>query len=212
MSIMLGYSIDVDYYASISRTLYFLPFFLIGYVFKREWLEAIKARPFQLLSIILLSAGFVLLYVISPILPTNWFYGAMPYLEFGLDSWYAGFYRLITYAFTVIMGLCVLSLTPRSDTPFTDRGVNTMYVFLLHGFIVKTMQHLSWFEAFQSAGGKLLLILFGALLTWLLSSSWIKRGFGWIVEPNVGFLFNYRSKHRHKRAETNRSEAKRSDA
>lgn len=27
MSIMLGYSIDVDYYASISRTLYFLPFF-----------------------------------------------------------------------------------------------------------------------------------------------------------------------------------------
>ncbi|ACX68025.1 acyltransferase family protein [Paenibacillus sp. Y412MC10] len=212
MSIMLGYSIDVDYYASISRTLYFLPFFLIGYVFKREWLDIIKARPFQLLSIILLSAGFVLLYVISPILPTNWFYGAMPYLEFGLDSWYAGLYRMITYAFTVIMGLCVLSLIPRSDTPFTDRGVNTMYVFLLHGFIVKTMQHLGWFEAFRSTGGKLLLILLGAVITWLLSSSWIKRGFGWIVEPNVGFLFHYRSKHRHERVETKRSDAKRSDA
>ncbi|WP_251035851.1 hypothetical protein [Paenibacillus sp. ISL-20] len=74
------------------------------------------------------------------------------------------------------------------------------------------MQHLEWFEAFRSAGGKLLLILFGAVLTWLLSSSWIKRGFGWIVEPNVGFLFNYRSKHRHERAETKRSEAKKSDA
>lgn len=115
---------------------------------------------------------------------------------------------MITYAFTVIMGLCVLSLIPRWDTPFTDRGVNTMYVFLLHGFIVKTMQHLSWFEAFWSTGSKLLLILFGALLTWLLSSSWIKRGFGWIVEPNVGFLFHYRSKHRQERVESKHSDAK----
>ena len=96
--------------------------FLIGYVFKREWLDAIKARSFQLLSIALLAGGFVLLYMLSPILDASWFYGAMPYLEFGLESWYAGFYRAITYAFTVIMGLCVLSLIPRSDTPFTDRG------------------------------------------------------------------------------------------
>ena len=176
--------------------------------FQREWLDAIKARPFQLLSIALLAGGFVLLYMLSPILDASWFYGAMPYLEFGLDSWYAGFYRAITYAFTVIMGLCVLSHIPESDTPFTDRGVNTMYVFLLHGFIVKTMQHLNWFETFRSTGGKVLLILFGVLLTWLLSSSWIKRGFGWIVEPNVGFLFNYRSKHRQERVESKHSNAK----
>lgn len=58
----------------------------------------------------------------------------------------------------------------------------------------------------------MLLILLGAVITWLLSSSWIKRGFSWIVEPNVGFLFHYRSKHRHERAETKRADAKRSDA
>ncbi|MGV2686394.1 acyltransferase, partial [Clostridium perfringens] len=147
------------------------------------------------------AAGFGVLYVLSPILDASWFYGAMPYLDFGLESWYAGFYRMITYAFTVIMGVGVLSLMPDSHTPITDRGINTMYVFLLHGFIVKTMQQLNWCEAFRSAGGKLLLILLGAVLTWLLSSPWIKRGCGWIVEPNVGFLFNYRSKHRHERVE-----------
>ncbi|WP_251035850.1 hypothetical protein [Paenibacillus sp. ISL-20] len=122
MSVMLGYSIDVDYYASISRTLYFLPFFLVGYYFKREWLDVIKTRQFQLLSLVLLAAGFALLYTLLLILHTNWFYGALPYQEFGLESWYAGFYRIITYAFTVIMGLCVLSLIPESKTPFTDRG------------------------------------------------------------------------------------------
>ena len=185
-----------------------LPALFSSDMFSKGMAGCYQGPPFQALSIALLAGGFVLLYMLSPILDASWFYGAMPYLEFGLDSWYAGFYRAITYAFTVIMGLCVLSHIPESDTPFTDRGVNTMYVFLLHGFIVKTMRHLNWFETFRSTGGKVLLILFGVLLTWLLSSSWIKRGFGWIVEPNVGFLFNYRSKHRQERVESKHSNAK----
>jgi len=201
LSVLLGYSIDVDYYASISRTLYFLPFFLIGYYFKREWLSAFKARSFQLLSIAILTGGFALLYCLTPILQTNasWFYGAMPYLEFGLEAWYAGLYRILTYAFTALMGLCFLSIIPETRQPYTERGLYTMYVFLLHGFIVKTMQYNGWLETtFQSTGGKLLLILLGVILTWVLSSPWIKRGFGWIVEPNVEPLFKEQIRRRPK--------------
>ena len=113
--------------------------FLIGYVFKREWLDAIKARPFQSLSIALLAGGFVLLYMLSPILDASWFYGAMPYLEFGLTR---GMQASTERSPTLSPSLWdyASSHIPESDTPFTDRGVNTMYVFLLHGFIVKTMQ------------------------------------------------------------------------
>ncbi|NMO96705.1 acyltransferase family protein [Paenibacillus lemnae] len=198
MSVMLGYSLDVDYYASISRTLYFLPFFMLGFFFKREWLDLLKTRRVQLMSFLVLAAGAVLLYGLMPILPTGWFYGAMPYLALDLEMWYAGIYRVLTYGFTVLMGLCVLSLIPSSRQPFTDLGVNTMYVFLLHGFLVKGMLYAGYFETFNSTGGKILLIGIAVAVTCILSSSWIKRGFGWLVEPNYGFLFKERIRRRSK--------------
>jgi hypothetical protein len=61
------------------------------------------------------------------------------------------------------------------------------------------MQYNGWLETtFQSTGGKLLLILLGVILTWVLSSPWIKRGFGWIVEPNVEPLFKEQIRRRPK--------------
>lgn len=192
ISLMMGYALDVGYYASISRTLYFFPFFMMGLYFKREWLDTLKTRRNQIISLAALVLGFTLMYILSPVMHTSWFFGSLPYVEFGIDTWYAAGYRLMTYVFTICMGLAVLIMVPGSRLPFTRMGEHTMYVFLLHGFLVKTMLHYGWFEAFDSALGKVLLVVIGTAVTFTLSSSWIKRGFRWIVEPNVQFLIKNR--------------------
>lgn len=201
MSLMMGYALDVDYYASISRTLYFFPFFIMGFYFKREWLDRLKTRRNVISSVVIVTIGFGLLYTLSPVLSTSWFYGSLPYLEFGIDAWYAAGYRLLTYLFTVVMGLSVLTIVPNSKLPFTHLGEHTMYVFLLHGFLVKGMLYYGWLEPFDSAFGRVMLVVVGIAVTCMLSSAWVRRCFGWVVEPNVQFLFKKRIRRKAKEAQ-----------
>ncbi|MBO2944792.1 acyltransferase family protein [Paenibacillus sp. F411] len=191
-SVLLGYALDVDYYASVSRTLYFLPFFLLGVYFKREWLLLLKKPGVRLVSLLMLLSGAALLHTLSPVLEPAWFYGAMNYAQFGLDTWYAGAFRLLTYTFTLLMGAAFLSWVPQQRHWYTDRGMNTMYVFLLHGFVVKSLLYFGVLQEIGSVAGGILPILLGVLVTVLLSSRAVKASMGWLVEPNVSFLFKPR--------------------
>ena len=182
MSILLGYSIDVDYYASISHAV--LPaLFLIGYVFKRG------AGCYQ---------GPPLAYRL-PCSPAD-LSCCICYRQFWMPAgsteqcliWSLDRPTERSPTLSPSLWDYASSHIPESDTPFT--GVNTMYVFYFMGSSSKRCGISIGLK--RSGPREAGLLLIGVLLTWLLSSSWIKRGFGWIVEPNVGFLFNYRSKHR----------------
>lgn len=76
-----------------------------------------------------------------------------------------------------------------------------MYVFLLHGFLVNGMLHYRWLEPFDSAFGRVMLVVLGIAVTCMLSSAWVRRSFGWIVEPNVQFLFKKRIRRKAKEAQ-----------
>lgn len=192
-SLLAGYSADVEYFAGLSRTLYFFPFFLLGYFSKREWIDALKKKALRVCAIPILLAGFAALYVYADQVPVSWFFGAKPYAAFELSGWAGAFWRLTGYAFTMSIGVSVLTLVPTVKLPgITEMGKNTLYVFLLHGFIVKYMYHAGYQQYFDTTLAKIGLLLIGVAMTVVLSLGIVKNAFRWLVEPNLDFMFRNR--------------------
>lgn len=147
LSVMAGYAQDVHYYASISRIIYFLSFFLMGYYCKKEWIRKLDRTSIKIVSLIVLIACFVTLYNCIDIIHTEWFYGALPYKELGYDEWYAGLYRVLSYIFSAIFGVCILALIPSKNIPLiTNWNKNTTYVYLIHGYLVRYLLHIEYYN------------------------------------------------------------------
>lgn len=92
---------------------------------------------------------------------------------------------------SVLISLAVMILVPRRHTWFTVMGENTLYIYLLHIPIIHAeMHHGVVSSVFASLGtaGYALVLLFAALLAWVLGSPLLKRVFRPIVEPNISLL------------------------
>ncbi|GAB6926963.1 acyltransferase family protein [Paenibacillus sp. JCM 10914] len=191
VAILAGYSADISYFAGLSRTLYFFPFFLMGYYFKREWVNNLMHSSSRVAAMLLLPLSVVVLWKLADVLPITWFYGVLPYVDFELTGIYAGLSRLATYGFTLIVSVCVLALIPSVRIPLiSDFGQNTLYVFILHGFILKALYSFEFQYTFASVWDLWWLLPIVFIVTILLSSNGIRHLFQWLVEPDTKWLFH----------------------
>lgn len=170
---------------SLSRTFVFFPFFLAGYRVKRwgSWQPAAHYwRPAAIgcavIIIAALHAGF------RP--DTGWLYGSQTFAELGQHNWYAGIYRLGIYALEAAAAVCFLACVPWRSSAMTVWGKRTLFVFLLHGFIVKAAIAAGWFRSLDDSIWTIPLLIGTAFaLTLILSHARVERyAKGW-MEPVV---------------------------
>jgi len=184
LSVMIGYASDAGYYASVSRTIVFYPFFLAGYYFDKQVLVKLKAVYYKLIASFIVSLTFAGYYILSTKINEKWFYGASPYKAIGYEAWYAGAFRLGLIVLACIVGFSILLLIPKKRIALlTDLGKNTMYVYLLHPFIISYLSTTSFFSFFNTPLKKLLLVLFALVITMLLASNMTKAIFQFLVNP-----------------------------
>ncbi|SFF04596.1 acyltransferase family protein [Alteribacillus iranensis] len=182
IGIFIGYT-QAGAWLSISRTLVFFPFFLAGYYLQR--------RHFQFLfhSWLKVPAGLVLvlcsigLYVYSGDIPAELFYGSKSYEVMGFHGWEAGFFRLLAYTLTIVVSLAFLVLVPKEKLTISKYAQNTLYVYLLHGFLFRYLRETSFYSAIDSGFELLLLILGSVIFTFLLSSAIVKKMTQPLIEP-----------------------------
>jgi fucose 4-O-acetylase-like acetyltransferase len=62
LAILAGYAEDIGYYASLSRTLVFFPFFLAGFYFKKEYLFPLRNRKYRLLAAFVVAGRWIAFY------------------------------------------------------------------------------------------------------------------------------------------------------
>ncbi len=136
IALLAGLDNSIGYPFSVSRFLTFLPFFAAGHYFsragpptgRRRWVTAAVSLPAALaLSALTLS---------RPSVQANAgvLYGSSSYLATGSVPWDRLLLLLAGAAWTAVF----LSLTPRRKIPLiTAVGRHTLWVFLLHGFLVK---------------------------------------------------------------------------
>jgi len=185
IGILAGYDNSVSYFFSLSRTIYFFPFFLMGYKFnKGEFSEGrlfnlVSIKPRIIISILGLIGISVGVYILRDTIDIRLLYGSYSYSALDLNSWYAGVYRLLLYTITTIISIFFLSIVPSGITFFTVFGSRTLNVYLLHGFIIKLMASYNLYVYFNNDFNMLSLILIGLFLTFVLST----KLFGYILKP-----------------------------
>lgn len=134
IAILAGYESLIGSYLSLSRTIVFMPFFLLGYYCNETHLAKIKnLSKATAISIIALSL-VILMYLSS--FDLGFLFNDRSYEMMGINAWYAGFFRLGFLLWSAVLIVCFLILVPTKQKWFSDFGERTLQVYLLHGFVL----------------------------------------------------------------------------
>jgi len=194
LGVLVGYLQLDGVWLSISRTFVYLPFFMIGYHFNfsaflnniTRWKRAGAA---------LVSIGiFVIIGLWGRNLPVGWLFGNMTFMQLDHHEWYAGLFRLALYGLQFISAAAFLAFVPMVESVMTDLGRRTLYVFLLHGFIIRLANTSGLYAHIQGTTDAILLILGSICLTILLAQPFVRRAAHPLVEPSVHWVVSLENK------------------
>ncbi|MCT2538180.1 acyltransferase family protein [Aquibacillus koreensis] len=134
IGVIVGYIDQVGHTFSLSRTIVFFPFFLIGYWITHDSLIKLrtnKIRAFSLMTMSFVAIGIFLL----PTFSSNWLLASHSYHAIGYPV-LGGAIRLGIYSLSLVMSICFFSWIPSRQNMFTHIGKKTIYVYLLHGIFI----------------------------------------------------------------------------
>lgn len=200
VSVLAGYVDSIDNTFAMSRVVGLLPFFVFGWALRQRqvtgrWLamppaiiwrwRAGAVALFATLAIVLsLNIGYF-----RDIKLRRFLLFDETYSSFGYDQFWAGGIRLGVLALAMALTIAFLVLMPRRATWFTVLGSATMYIYLLHTFLLYPLR-----ETPVLAGDKPWWVLPAVIVLCLaiavvLSSPLIHRLFRPLVEPRARWLF-----------------------
>ncbi|HEY4552302.1 MAG TPA: acyltransferase family protein [Bacillaceae bacterium] len=181
LGLMVGYVDWVSNYLSLSRTFVFFPFFLAGYYLNKEHFRTItniKAKAAAAAVILIVAIG-IFYY---PDLNDKWLLGSKPYSELEGVTALGLLKRFGIYVINFVMAAGFFAFVPRKRFFFTKWGRNTLYVYLLHGFIVRTFRGSKLESYLSDTQTIIILLIFTFALTCLLSSKYITAAAQPIIE------------------------------
>ncbi|MBE6184743.1 acyltransferase family protein [Heyndrickxia ginsengihumi] len=139
IGIAIGYWDNAGSYLSLSRTFVFFPYFLLGFLLEPKHLKKLRSIKYTKtigLAILMIT---VLLSVSFPKDAIPWLLGDTSYAGMGVKDFHDGFLRAGQYVATTIIIIGFLFLIPEKGFKLTVIGQRTLYVYLLHGFIIKSI-------------------------------------------------------------------------
>lgn len=163
-AIGVGYYNEIGREYSLSRTLVFYPFFLLGYYEKNhgEW----DGKWIKTLCIGILCTAFLYVLFHYREMGIYWMYEAASYEKDGITPIYRMAHMLIAYSWIVVLKNAI---TGNCHSRIAQIGQNTMSIYLLHGFAIKWMDK---YEMFQNIPFKsVAFIIVSVFLVFLFSTS-----------------------------------------
>jgi fucose 4-O-acetylase-like acetyltransferase len=182
-----GRSGAIGYDFSLSRTLVFLPFFLLGFTTRAHdfrWLT----RPWVRAGAVVVLAGLAIAaWHFGPRIDVRWLYHSLGYRALGVAPDAGMAWRLLGLGTALVAGAAVLAWVPRRRTAWTGLGGRTLPAFLLHGLLVRVAIGLGWLgpsaQTTRLAQG--LLVLGAVVLAVLLCTRPVERATRWLVSPPI---------------------------
>ncbi|WP_173918503.1 acyltransferase family protein [Halobacillus sp. Marseille-Q1614] len=171
IGVSVGYVTDIGHDFSLSRTFVFFPFFLIGYWLTKEQVKSWRRPAVRTASVGIMAAVAVFI-ALAPEFDSGWLLGSKSYETLGAPE-IGGVYRFGVYVIAALMSMSLLSWVPNKHYSFTALGGQTLYVYLLHGFIVQLFRQMEWVQVNNVIDIALYLVLSGVIV-YLLSTSTIR--------------------------------------
>ena len=200
ISIGAGYLPNIDGTFTLSRTLGLLPFFVFGWKLRQwqltdTWLElrdgliwrwrAGAIGLFALLYLLIgLNIGTLRTLQVRRFLLYDEAYAVFEYSEF-----WAGGIRLAVMLLAFALIMAFLMLIPRRKTWVTDLGTATMYIYLLHTFVLYPLRETGVLDGPQPAWVLPGMILLSVATSIMLSQPVVRRLVRPLVEPKARWLF-----------------------
>lgn len=186
VALLVGYFPIFDRFLAIQRTLTFFPYFMLGYVTPKKWIDKVKSYPKKWIALVLFGGLFLFIQA-NDFINKYWIFGSKPYEDYLNHPLLGGPQRFIFYLAGVVGITAFLLLVPKGRYFFSNWGRNTLTVYLLHGFLVKGLRALDL--DFEISSLEVVLLFIGSmLLTALLSSKrvgmWIRKG-KQVLQPSL---------------------------
>ena len=198
-SVGVGYLSNVDSTFSLSRAIGILPFFVLGWQV-RQWKLAEKWRMLdrQALWVRLVAAAVLITWALTVVffigfwkaISVHWFFYDDSYDGLGQDAWWAGFVRLAFLALAAVLSAAFFVLVPRSQTWITGFGQATMYIYLLHSFVLYPLRETGVLKGEDPSDWLLVAVILAAIaISIALASPIIRTVFRPLIEPKPRWLF-----------------------
>ena len=184
IALIVGYFDSISNYLSLSRTLVLFPFFLIGYHLNKDRLKQLTRPSIRVTSLILILIVLIGFYL-APDFSAKWLYGSKPYAEMGTVTLLSMFKRLGIILLGLMMMFSFLSFISQKQQFFTKWGKQTVYVYLLQGFIIQYFRDSEWENKFNSVLSFTVLTIISIIVTMLLSSKLVAAITQPIIELRV---------------------------
>jgi fucose 4-O-acetylase-like acetyltransferase len=189
ISISVGYIDQVTNYLSLSRTIVFFPFFLIGYYASSDHVSILQKNKVRILALLILGLTFSF-FTIWNEFSYEWLFGSKPYSYFEVELIKGPLIRLAIYFLSFVMMLSCLSLIPTKKLFFTNLGTRSLYVYLLHGAFIKTFRDSELKSTLAGIETIIILVVVSFVITLLLSSNFVKALAQPIIELKISSLKN----------------------
>lgn len=204
ISVVVGYLPSIDSTFSISRFLGLLPFFTLGWWLREhdvaERFGLLAARPVRvrvLAAGVLVGAGalaFAFVDTWREVRLGTWFFFVDAYADLDAPQWWAGAVRLAIIALALVLMTAFLLLIPRRETRWTPLGRYTMYVYLLHTFVLYPFRQSGVLRGLEPMWLWIpMVVLASVAIAVVLSSRPVRRIFRPLVEPRMPWLFRDRA-------------------
>jgi len=200
LSIGVGYFNNVDSTFSLSRAIGIMPFFVLGWQV-RQWGLVDRWRAAERVTwwvrsaaAVVLGAWLAAVVVFIPFFRLVdlrfWFFYDDSYQALGEDQWWAGLVRFALILLAVLLSAAFFVLVPRSETWMTDFGKATMYIYLLHSFVLYPIRETGILRNDHSSAMWLLSMILACIaISIALASPLVRRIFWPIIEPKPQWLF-----------------------
>lgn len=200
ISVSAGYLPNVDSTLSLSRTLGLLPFFTLGwwlshhrFLEKRGLLQRRRVSVRAAAAGVFVVAGFCAWFFVDEFTEMSlgqWLFYDASYAEIGGTQWWAGGVRLLLMAVALVLSVSFFALIPRREYRWTAVGRYTMYVYLLHSFVLYPFRESGVLRGLDPTWLWLPLVcVLSIVITVGLASRPVRALFRPLIEPRPGWLF-----------------------
>lgn len=199
ISVGAGYWSNIDSTLSLSRTFGLLPFFTLGWWLahhdivgrldllrrRRRWVRAASLALFAV-------TGFVAWYYVDvwrEVDLRRWLFYDDSYADLG-GPWFSGAVRLGLMAVALILSIAFFALIPRGQYRWTHFGQFTMYVYLLHSFVLYPFRESGILRDAEPTWLWLpAVVVLSVVIALALATAPVRAVFRPLVEPRPAWLF-----------------------
>lgn len=135
--VLVGLIPSIGSILSISRTIVFLPFFLLGYYATEGHLDKIKSlkREFSITGIVVFL--LIAIYIVkNNLLDYKFLYNSYSYDSLGVSLFEGTIFRIFLYFGAIIFSICIINLVPSKEQFYSRIGKATMNIYVFHIYLV----------------------------------------------------------------------------